>query len=116
MNDHRTRVVGQQAVKAHVTKAQLVMTGAHLLLPVGAQGKQRAATPDRVLPESREGISSLGEVANEVDGSHRYRLHRRYRSKRPRTRGVRRARFQASARRFHISACVGYVSPIISPA
>ena len=58
MIDERADIVGEQAVKAHVAKAQLVVAAAQLLLPIGTQ-RQRcmAAADDRLVIVSALGVA-----------------------------------------------------------
>jgi hypothetical protein len=48
--DQRAQIVREQAVEADVSEAKLVVTTMKLLLPIRAEGKDRVAAADGVLP------------------------------------------------------------------
>ena len=66
MIEERAEVVGKQAVKAHITKAQLVVAAPQLRLPVGAQRERRVAAADGVFPRMRERRRRLRKVTNKM--------------------------------------------------
>ena len=49
--NQRTHVVAQNAVKANMLHAKLVMRLLQLRLPIGAQGERGVAAADRMFPE-----------------------------------------------------------------
>jgi hypothetical protein len=63
-------IIGQQPVKAHVTKSQFGLAAAKLLLPVGSERDRRMATADGVLPGVQKLSPLLGKIAPEI-----YRCH-----------------------------------------
>ncbi len=64
--DQGPDLVGKNAVKSDSTKAELFPRPAELGLPVRAQGEQRPAAPDRVLPDVGERRPLAGGVDAEV--------------------------------------------------
>jgi len=65
MFDDRSDIIGQQPVKAHVTKSQFGLAAAKLLLPVGSERDRRMATADRVLPAVPKLSPLLRKIAPE---------------------------------------------------
>ena len=61
-------VIAQQAVKAHMAKAQFMVRAPHLRLPVGAQCDGRVVAADGMFPKVRQRRGRRGKVALEIGG------------------------------------------------